>query len=32
MPLSIAHAHALLVLRAHGELTQQVLGAELGID
>jgi DNA-binding MarR family transcriptional regulator len=31
-PLSVAHAHALMVLRAQGELTQQALGAELGID
>ncbi len=31
-PLSIAHAHALMVLLAQGELTQQALGAELGID
>jgi DNA-binding MarR family transcriptional regulator len=31
-PLSIAHAHALMVLLARGELTQQALGAELGID
>jgi DNA-binding MarR family transcriptional regulator len=30
-PLSIAYAHALMVL-AHGELTQQELGAELCID
>lgn len=32
MPLSVAHAHALMVLLAQGELTQQALGAELGID
>lgn len=31
-PLSVAHAHALMVLLAQGELTQQALGAELGID
>lgn len=31
-PLSVAHAHALMVLRAQGELSQQALGAELGID
>jgi DNA-binding MarR family transcriptional regulator len=31
-PLSVAHAHALMVLIARGELTQQALGAELGID
>ena len=31
-PLSMAHAHALMVLLAQGELTQQALGAELGID
>jgi DNA-binding MarR family transcriptional regulator len=31
-PLSIAHAHALLVLRASGERSQQELGAELCID
>ena len=30
-PLSIAHAHALMVL-AHGELTQQELAAKLCID
>jgi len=31
-PLSIAHAHALMVLLGRGELTQQELGAELCID
>lgn len=31
-PLSMAHAHALMALLARGELTQQALGAELGID
>jgi len=31
-PLSMAHAHALMVLRAKGELSQQELGAELCID
>jgi DNA-binding MarR family transcriptional regulator len=31
-PLSMAHAHALMLLLAHGELTQQALGAELCID
>jgi DNA-binding MarR family transcriptional regulator len=31
-PLSMAHAHALMVLLARGELTQQALGAELGIN
>ena len=31
-PLSIAHAHALMVLLTRGELTQQDLGVELGID
>lgn len=31
-PLSIAHAHALMILLARGELTQQELGAELCID
>ena len=31
-PLSMAHAHALMVLAARGELSQQELGAELGID
>ncbi len=31
-PLSTAHAHALMVLLAQGELTQQALGVELGID
>lgn len=31
-PLAIAHAHALMVLLARGELAQQDLGAELGID
>jgi DNA-binding MarR family transcriptional regulator len=31
-PLSIAHAHALMVLLNRGELTQQTLGAELCID
>lgn len=31
-PLSVAHAHALMVLLAQGELTQRALGAELGID
>jgi DNA-binding MarR family transcriptional regulator len=31
-PLSMAHAHALMVLLARGELSQQELGAELCID
>ncbi len=31
-PLSPAHGHALMVLLANGELSQQQLGAELGID
>jgi len=31
-PLAMAHAHALMALLAGGELTQQALGAELGID
>ncbi len=31
-PLSVAHAHALMVLLTQGELTQQALGHELGID
>lgn len=31
-PLSMAHAHALMVLLAKGEQSQQELGAELGID
>jgi DNA-binding MarR family transcriptional regulator len=31
-PLSMAHAHALMVLLAQGERTQQALGTELGID
>ena len=31
-PLSMAHAHALMVLRAKGEHSQQELGAELCID
>ncbi len=31
-PLSMAHAHALLVLRERGELAQRDLGRELGID
>jgi DNA-binding MarR family transcriptional regulator len=31
-PLSIAHAHALMVLLVRGELSQQELGAELCID
>jgi DNA-binding MarR family transcriptional regulator len=31
-PLSIAHAHALMVLLGAGELAQQELGAELCID
>jgi DNA-binding MarR family transcriptional regulator len=31
-PLSIAHAHALMVLLARGELSQQDLGRELCID
>ena len=31
-PLSMAHAHALMVLRTKGELSQQELGAELCID
>jgi DNA-binding MarR family transcriptional regulator len=30
--LPLAHAHALMVLLAQGELTQQALGVELGID
>lgn len=31
-PLSMAHAHALMVLSAKGEMSQQQLGAELRID
>lgn len=31
-PLSMAHAHALMVLLTGGELSQQALGAELRID
>ena len=31
-PLPLAHAHALMVLRARGELSQQALGEELCID
>jgi len=31
-PLSMAHAHALMVLLGKGELSQQELGAELCID
>jgi len=31
-PMSIAQAHALMILRANGELSQQALGAELCID
>jgi len=31
-PLSMAHAHALMVLLAKGELSQQQLGGELCID
>jgi len=31
-PLSPAHAHALMLLLTHSELSQQELGAELGID
>lgn len=31
-PLPIAHAHALMVLLARGDATQQELGRELGID
>jgi DNA-binding MarR family transcriptional regulator len=31
-PLSMAHAHALMVLLTRGELSQQELGAELCID
>jgi DNA-binding MarR family transcriptional regulator len=31
-PLSMAHAHALMILLVRGELTQQGLGAELCID
>lgn len=31
-PMPMAHAHALLVLLARGELSQQELGEELGID
>lgn len=31
-PLSPAHAHALMLLLASGEASQQELGAELGID
>ena len=32
MPLPMAHAHALMVTRARGELSQRELGAELRID
>ncbi|MCC6994624.1 MAG: MarR family transcriptional regulator [Deltaproteobacteria bacterium] len=32
MALSMAHAHALMVTRARGELSQRELGAELRID
>lgn len=31
-PLPMAHAHALMLLLGRGELSQQELGAELGID
>lgn len=31
-PLAMAHAHALMVLRTNGELSQRALGAELCID
>lgn len=31
-PIPIAHAHALMVLLARGELSQRELGRELGID
>jgi DNA-binding MarR family transcriptional regulator len=31
-PLSMAHAHALMLLQGSGELSQQALGAELCID
>jgi DNA-binding MarR family transcriptional regulator len=31
-PLSMAHAHSLMILMARGELSQQELGAELCID
>jgi DNA-binding MarR family transcriptional regulator len=31
-PMPVAHAHALMVLLARGELSQQELGEELGID
>jgi DNA-binding MarR family transcriptional regulator len=31
-PLPMAHAHALMVLLGHGELSQQALAAELCID
>jgi DNA-binding MarR family transcriptional regulator len=31
-PLSLAHAHALLILQSRGALSQQDLGAELCID
>ncbi len=31
-PLSMAYAHALMVLLGNGELSQQALGAELSID
>jgi DNA-binding MarR family transcriptional regulator len=31
-PLSVAHAHALMILLSRGDLTQQDLGAELCID
>lgn len=31
-PLPMAHAHALMVLRANGELSQRALGADLCID
>jgi len=32
IPLSMPHAHALMVLLVHGELSQQELGRELCID
>jgi len=31
-PLSMAHAHALMILRQRGEMTQRSLGSELCID
>jgi DNA-binding MarR family transcriptional regulator len=31
-PLSMAHAHALMLLRTNGELSQRALGTELCID